>query len=84
MFVGHTPLLPCQVGTGGMSYLLTWRGSKPGLKPVLFVSHTDVVPVEEKTPEASSWHCIACAFMAPHSSPAGPVLRTHIVPPTVK
>ncbi|GFR46956.1 hypothetical protein Agub_g8606, partial [Astrephomene gubernaculifera] len=34
-----------QVGAGGFSLLLTWRGSSPGLRPVLFVSHYDVVPV---------------------------------------
>jgi acetylornithine deacetylase/succinyl-diaminopimelate desuccinylase-like protein len=28
-----------------LSYLMTWRGSSGGLKPVLCISHIDVVPV---------------------------------------
>jgi hypothetical protein len=31
------------------SYLITWPGSAPDLLPVLFVSHTDVVPVPPET-----------------------------------
>ena len=38
---------PHKVGAGGLSYLMTWRGSSSSdrLKPVLCVSHVDVVPV---------------------------------------
>eukprot|EP00775_Hariotina_reticulata_P006875 gene6876-7091_t len=38
-----------QVGTDHLSYLLTWQGSQPQLSPVLFISHTDVVPVPTET-----------------------------------
>jgi carboxypeptidase PM20D1 len=31
---------------GGYSLLYTWRGSDPGLPPLLLLSHLDVVPVE--------------------------------------
>lgn len=43
----HTP--HTQVGEGGYSLLITWRGSDPSLHPVLFVSHYDVVPVTPGT-----------------------------------
>lgn len=42
-----------QVGEGQLSLLLTWRGSHPDLRPVLFISHTDVVPVDNNTLKAS-------------------------------
>jgi hypothetical protein len=42
-----------QLGTGSLSYLLTWQGSQPQLDPVLFVAHTDVVPVDESTLKVS-------------------------------
>ncbi|MBW2242407.1 MAG: M20/M25/M40 family metallo-hydrolase [Deltaproteobacteria bacterium] len=32
----------------GYSLLLTWQGSDPELAPALFMSHTDVVPVEQE------------------------------------
>ncbi|KAF6262167.1 hypothetical protein COO60DRAFT_676903 [Scenedesmus sp. NREL 46B-D3] len=38
-----------QVGSGSLSHLLTWHGSQPQLRPVLFVSHIDVVPVTAET-----------------------------------
>ncbi|KAG2445918.1 hypothetical protein HXX76_000521 [Chlamydomonas incerta] len=38
-----------EVGAGGYSRLLTWRGSDPSLEPVLFISHYDVVPVTPGT-----------------------------------
>ena len=38
-----------QVGEGGFSRLITWKGSQAGLRPVLFVSHYDVVPVTPGT-----------------------------------
>jgi hypothetical protein len=52
-----------QLGPGNLSYLLTWRGSRPDLDPVLFVAHTDVVPVAPETLKVgqhndSGWgHC---------------------------
>ena len=33
----------------GYSLLFTWQGKRPELKPVLFMSHIDVVPVERGT-----------------------------------
>ena len=51
--------VPCvfsrQVGAGGYSRLLTWRGSDPSLDPVLFISHYDVVPVTPGTEGACRW-----------------------------
>lgn len=41
------------MGDGGLSYLLTWRGSNASLEPVLFISHIDVVPVANET--LASW-----------------------------
>jgi hypothetical protein len=38
-----------QVGSGSLSYLLTWHGSQQQLRPVLFLSHIDVVPVTAET-----------------------------------
>lgn len=38
-----------RLGEGGLSYLLTWRGSDASLRPVLFISHVDVVPVTQET-----------------------------------
>lgn len=38
---------------GEYSLLYTWQGSKPGLEPVIFLAHQDVVPVEPETKE--SW-----------------------------
>uniref|UniRef100_A0A383VVP7 Uncharacterized protein n=1 Tax=Tetradesmus obliquus TaxID=3088 RepID=A0A383VVP7_TETOB len=38
-----------QLGSGSLSFLLTWRGSQQQLRPVLFISHTDVVPVTAET-----------------------------------
>ncbi|MCP5055688.1 MAG: M20/M25/M40 family metallo-hydrolase [bacterium] len=35
----------------GYSLLLTWQGSDPSLAPALFMSHTDVVPVEQEALE---------------------------------
>ncbi|KIZ05232.1 hypothetical protein MNEG_2734 [Monoraphidium neglectum] len=36
-----------KVGCDSLSYLITWQGSQPDLRPVLFISHLDVVPVAE-------------------------------------
>ncbi|KAI8465553.1 MAG: hypothetical protein J3K34DRAFT_525282 [Monoraphidium minutum] len=36
-----------KVGVDGLSYLFTWRGSDPALRPVLLISHLDVVPVPQ-------------------------------------
>jgi acetylornithine deacetylase/succinyl-diaminopimelate desuccinylase-like protein len=47
-----------QVGTGGLSRLITWRGSDSSLLPVLFVSHVDVVPVTQETLQV--WLTIFC------------------------
>lgn len=38
-----------KVGSGNLSYLLTWQGTDATLAPVLFISHVDVVPVPEQT-----------------------------------
>ncbi len=38
---------------GGQGLLFRWPGSEPGLDPILFVSHQDVVPVEPGT--ESGW-----------------------------
>lgn len=38
-----------QLGAGNLSYLMTWQGSQADLKPVIFVAHTDVVPVPDET-----------------------------------
>jgi len=38
-----------KLGAGNHSYLITWRGSNPALKPSLFISHVDVVPVSPGT-----------------------------------
>lgn len=38
-----------KLGAGNHSYLITWRGSNPALKPALFISHVDVVPVSPGT-----------------------------------
>lgn len=38
---------------GTHSLLLKWRGSDPDLKPVLFMAHQDVVPVDESS--ADQW-----------------------------
>jgi hypothetical protein len=38
-----------QLGRGNLSYLFTWKGDQPDLNPVLFVAHTDVVPVAPET-----------------------------------
>jgi hypothetical protein len=45
----QTPVPPPQnkVGCDSLSYLITWQGSQPDLRPVLFISHLDVVPVAE-------------------------------------
>lgn len=45
-----------QAGVDMLSYLITWRGSDPALRPILLVSHVDVVPV----PEASEQVCGYC------------------------
>ncbi|KAF5836264.1 hypothetical protein DUNSADRAFT_6216 [Dunaliella salina] len=37
------------VGLGGGSRLYTWQGRDPSLRPVLFISHFDVVPVTPGT-----------------------------------
>ncbi len=37
----------------GLSLLYTWEGSNPDLKPVILMSHQDVVPVDE--PTADQW-----------------------------
>jgi len=37
----------------GLSLLYTWKGSKPGLKPIILMSHQDVVPVDGLT--ESEW-----------------------------
>mmetsp|Transcript_2492 Transcript_2492/g.4194 ORF Transcript_2492/g.4194 Transcript_2492/m.4194 type:complete len:520 (+) Transcript_2492:3-1562(+) len=49
----HKALTVEQVGEGNLSLLLTWPGSAPELKPLLFISHLDVVPVAEET--LSEW-----------------------------
>ena len=36
-----------QIGVNNL--LFTWKGSEPSLKPVVFLAHQDVVPVEEGT-----------------------------------
>lgn len=36
-------------GDGGLSHLIEWTGRNPSLRPALFVSHTDVVPVPEQS-----------------------------------
>lgn len=36
-----------RVGASNLSHLITWPGTDPSLRPALFVSHTDVVPVAE-------------------------------------
>ena len=33
----------------GLSLLYTWEGSNPDLKPIILMSHQDVVPVDEPT-----------------------------------
>lgn len=38
-----------KLGDGGHSYLITWRGSRAELRPALFISHVDVVPVSPGT-----------------------------------
>jgi carboxypeptidase PM20D1 len=38
-----------RLSTDNLSLLVTWDGSEPGLKPILFISHIDVVPVTEDT-----------------------------------
>lgn len=38
-----------RLSTDNLSLLVTWDGSEPGLKPVLFISHIDVVPVTDST-----------------------------------
>lgn len=45
----YCTLCGAQVGQGGLSYLLTWPGTDPSLRPLLFVSHLDVVPVANET-----------------------------------
>jgi hypothetical protein len=53
-----------QVGSGSLSTLLTWHGSQPQLRPVLFISHIDVVPVTAETLQvrATTGHC--CKHMS--------------------
>lgn len=48
MLLPACPLV-LQMGAGNLSYLFTWQGSQPELDPVLFVAHTDVVPVAQET-----------------------------------
>uniref|UniRef100_A0A383W7F7 Peptidase M20 dimerisation domain-containing protein n=1 Tax=Tetradesmus obliquus TaxID=3088 RepID=A0A383W7F7_TETOB len=36
-----------KAGVDSLSYLITWPGSQPQLRPALFISHFDVVPVPE-------------------------------------
>ena len=38
------------------SILLQWQGSNPALRPVVFISHTDVVPAGGPAAEASWQH----------------------------
>jgi carboxypeptidase PM20D1 len=38
-----------RLGKGNYSYLITWQGSQPELRPALFISHLDVVPVTPGT-----------------------------------
>lgn len=38
-----------KLGDGAHSYLITWRGSRAELRPALFISHVDVVPVSPGT-----------------------------------
>jgi hypothetical protein len=38
---------PPQVGVDSLTYLITWKGSSPELRPILMISHIDVVPVPE-------------------------------------
>eukprot|EP00775_Hariotina_reticulata_P008008 gene8008-8206_t len=42
-----------RLGSGKHSWLLTWQGSDEKLKPALFISHVDVVPVSEAS--ISDW-----------------------------
>lgn len=65
--------MPCslpvlQLGAGNLSYLFTWQGSQPELDPVMFVSHTDVVPAAEGTLKVHS----------PHNPPTPPYSATHM------
>ncbi|KAJ9510761.1 hypothetical protein QJQ45_027618 [Haematococcus lacustris] len=45
----HSQLQVEEVGLGGWSRLITWQGSDPQLKPILYISHYDVVPVTPGT-----------------------------------
>jgi carboxypeptidase PM20D1 len=36
------------------SYLYTWKGKNPALKPYILMAHQDVVPIEEST--SNQWH----------------------------
>lgn len=42
-----------RLGSGNHSWLLAWQGSDEKLKPALFISHVDVVPVSEAS--ISDW-----------------------------
>ena len=50
------------------SLLYTWRGSDPSIKPVILMSHQDVVPVDE--PTIDDWE--AAPFL-------GEITNTHII-----
>lgn len=60
------------MGAGNLSYLFTWQGSQPDLDPVLFVSHTDVVPVAQETLKVG---CLGASTQA-HVSQTEPRLST--------
>ncbi|RKH36566.1 M20 family peptidase [Corallococcus praedator] len=47
--VAQFPLVHAQLGhetVGAHSHLYTWKGTEPGLQPVLLMGHLDVVPAE--------------------------------------
>jgi hypothetical protein len=52
-----TSLALWQVGSGSLSHLLTWHGSQQQLRPVLFISHVDVVPVTAETLQVRGMRC---------------------------
>lgn len=49
------------------SLIFHWKGKNPALKPILFLSHYDVVPARESAPEAGG------EVFNPGDSPYGPV-----------
>jgi carboxypeptidase PM20D1 len=76
------------------SLLLTWEGRDPGLKPLLLLSHCDVVPaapgdwthppfggvIADGCARAGPSH-FSCAPSSPESRPAGACVRASAAPP---